>query len=191
MANYDDLVSRVAIHVSPCPEKVILDAVREVVRDFCMKTKGWVHDCPAIEVDPTQTIYDLDVPEGSATFHIWSLEGRTGQYKANDDYFINLDGKLQFNEAVRSSKTIKPLVSLIPTGKSEGFPDYIVNFFEETIVSGAVAELQQQPFRDWSQPNAVGIHLQKYEQGLAQAQRFRDEGLNKSKVRNRVKPHYI
>ncbi len=54
MANYDDLVSRVAIHVSPCPEKVILDAVREVVRDFCMKTKGWVHDCPAIEVNPTQ-----------------------------------------------------------------------------------------------------------------------------------------
>jgi len=191
MAEYDDLVSRVAIHVSPCPEKVILDAVRDVVRDFCIKTKGWIYDCPAINIDSTKDVYDLSVPEGSSPFYIWSLEGRTGRYNDSDDYFINLDGKLQFNGAVRYSKAIKPLVSLIPTKSASGFPDYIVNFFEETIVSGAVAELQQQPFRDWSEPNAVGIHLQKYELGLTEARRFRDEGLNKSKARSRVKAHYM
>lgn len=191
MATYEDLVPRVAIHLSNCPERVILDSIKNIVREFCRKTKGWVHDCTAIEVDPTKNTYELIVPEGSTVIHIWGLDGRTGRYEENPEYFLNMDGKLQFNEVPRHSATITPLVSLMPKLESDDFPDYLINFFSDALVSGAVANLQMQPFRDWSEPNAVGVHHERYRMGIAEAERMRDDGLNKSKVRTRVRPQYI
>lgn len=191
MATYDDLVPGVAIHISPCPEKVLIDAIKSAVRDFCKRTKLWVYDCPEFESDEIQSIYELNLPLNTRVVNVWGLEGRTGEYKDKTDYFIDADGRLRFNKPIGVKKIIKPLVSLMPGLKSTEFPDYFIDYFSEHIISKAVADLQVQPFRAWSQPSAAVIHLQMYDMGIIEAKRFRDDGLNKSKARTRVRPNYL
>lgn len=190
MAKHEDLVSRVAIHVSPCPEQAILDALRHTVRDFCKKTKGWVYDVPALEPNQDMLGYALSIPDESVAIHLWGIEGRKGRYQDSTDYYLSFPNQLNFNTKA-PSKLIQPLISLMPTSSSNEYPDYISEYFDDVLISGAVGYLQMQPYREWSQPNAAGAHIQMYEQGIAQAKRLRDEGLNISKARGRVKPQYI
>lgn len=191
MAEYESLVEKVAIHVSPCPEPAILDALKNTVRDFCKKTKGWVFDVPEVLLDPDVMNYELDIPDQSTVIHVWGVYGRTGRYSETADYYLSFPNTLVFNERVPQRSSLKPLVSLMPGLASSEFPDYLAEYFSDYLVSGAVAYLQMQPFRDWSQPNAAEIHLQKYAAGIHEAERLRDQGLNLSKATGRVRPQYI
>lgn len=190
MAGYDDLVPKVAIHVSPCPEQAIKDALRHVLRDFCKQSRGWIFDVPAFLPSDDVLSYPLEVPENAVVVHIWGIEGRTGQYKPDTDYYITHPNQLNFNKPP-SYKEVKALVSLMPGVNSQDFPDYLMEYFEDYLIAGAVAYLQLQPFRAWSQPNAAEYHQMKYQQGIKEAQRKRDEGLNLSQARRRVRAHYI
>ncbi|EOG9726767.1 hypothetical protein U2E72_13100 [Acinetobacter baumannii] len=180
-----------AIHVSPCPEQAIIDALKHITRDFCKESLVWVHDCktatPAALND--QFILELDTPENSIIVHVWGIEGRSGNYHTNQsDYFFSLPNKLTFSKAV---KDVKPIVSLMPSQKSNEYPDFISEYFEDYIIAGAVAYLQLQPYREWSQPNAAGPHQQKYLDGIQSAIQLRDNGLNLARKRARVVPRYL
>lgn len=190
MAKYEDLTSRVAIHVSPCPEQAIMDALRHIVRDFCQQTKLWIYDVPAIQGEADTVSYEMQIPEQSVAIHIWGIDGRKGNYQSSSDYYLGFPNQLNFNSKA-PSKPIKPLISLMPSSQSNEYPDYIAEYFADCLVSGAVGYLQMQPFREWSQPNAAGAHMQMYEQGISQANRKRDEGLNLSRSAGRVRPQYI
>ena len=190
MAKHEDLSSRVAIHVSPCPEQAIMDALKHIVRDFCQQTKSWVHDVPTIQGEVDILSYAMQIPEGSVAVHIWGIEGRQGRYELSTDYYLGFPNLINFNSKA-PSKPIKPLISLMPSSSTDEYPDYLAEYFSADLVSGAVAYLQMQPFREWSQPNAAGAHQQLYEQGIAQAKRKRDEGLNISQAKRRVRPQYI
>ena len=190
MIEYSDLVNGVAIHVSPCPEIVIVDSIRHVVRDFCKRTKAWVYDSPEIHIEPDQLSYQLTLPENSAVFHLWGLNGRNGNYQTLQDVYLSSD-MLVFTKQPSTSKSFKPLLSLMPTVKSTSFPAQIRELFEEHLIAGTVAHLQLQPFREWSQPNAAQIHAIKYEQGILEANRLRDEGLNIQRSRNRTRAQYL
>lgn len=192
MARYEDLVPSVAIHVSPCPEQAIIDAVKHVVRNFCKETKGWVFDVPAIPVDANNIGLDfaLDVPDSTTVIYIWGVNGRNGQYGDSDNYSFTHPNLLSFKKPPVSME-IKPIVSLMPSRTSEEYPDYLDEYFDKVLVSGAVAYLQMQPFRAWSQPNAAGVHQQQYLEGIAVAKSMRDSGLNIAKIKRRVRAQYI
>ena len=190
MAKHEDLSSRVAIHVSPCPEQAIMDALKHIVRDFCQQTKSWVHDVPVIQGEVDTLSYAMQIPEQSVAIHIWGIDGRQGRYQVSTDYYLGFPNQLNFNSKA-PSKPIKPLISLMPSSQSDEYPDYIAEYFADCLISGAVGYLQMQPFREWSQPNAAGAHMQMYEQGIARAKRQRDDGLNLSKANGRVRPQYI
>ena len=190
MAKHEDLSSLVAIHVSPCPEQAIMDALRHVVRDFCKKTKGWIYEAPALNGEPDTSNYEMLIPEKSVAIHIWGIDGRKGQYQDSSDYYLAFPNQLNFNNKA-PSKQIQPLISLMPSSNSDEYPDYLAEYFDDHIVSGAVAYLQMQPFREWSQPNASQVHQNKYEQGIIEAKRLRDEGLGISRARSRVRAQYI
>lgn len=190
MAKYEDLVQKVAIHLSPCPEQAIIDAIRVTARDFCKETLVWVYDVPEITAVPDQLSYALDVPELSNVVRIWGVDGRTGSYTDDKTYYLTHPNIINFNDKPKRD-SLKPIVSLMPSAASDEIPDFIVEYFETHIVSGAVAHLQMQPFRDWSEPNAAQAHLFKYQVGLQDAKNMRDNGLGLSKVKGRVKPQYI
>ena len=191
MAKYEDLVSQVAIHVSPCPENAIIDALRRTVRDFCKKTKIWLHDHAEIQLTSNEKEIELALPIGTVALYVWGMDGRTGQYVQSDDYYLTSDNKIAFNKPYTTTKTLKPLLSLMPSAKGDDFSDLIYEYFQDAIIAGAVAYLQGQPFRAWSQPNAVDYHQSKYEEGKSEAVRMRDDGLNKSRTQHRVRPHYL
>lgn len=191
MVEYDELVNGVAIHLSNCPERVVVDAIKHVVRDFCKKTKVWIHDHAELETEEGKLVYELTLPEESTVFHLWGLHGRNGRYAALDNVYLNLPTSLVFTKQPSSAKTFKPLLSLIPSVKSTEFPSHIREVYEEHLISGAITYLQMQPFRDWSQPNAAQVHQIKYEQGILEAKRLRDNGLGISKTNRRVRPQYI
>lgn len=188
---YSELANGVAIHISNCPERVIVDAIRHVVRDFCKKTKAWIYDHVALEIEEGELVYELVLPEESAVFHLWGLDGRSGSYAVLQNVYIESPNSLVFTKQPSTSKTFKPMLSLIPSVKSTEFPSYIHEIYEEHLISGAIAYLQMQPFRDWSLPNASQVHQIKYEQGIIEAKRLRDEGLGISRSRGRVRPQYI
>ncbi len=191
MVEYSELVNGVSIHVSNCPERAIVDALRHVVRDFCKRTKAWVYDNPALVIEEGKLEYALTLPTDSAVFHLWGLDGRNGSYAALQNVYLSSPDKLIFTKQPSSSKSIKPLLSLIPSVKSTEFPSHIRETYEEYLISGAVAYLQVQPFREWSLPNASQVHQNKYEQGIIEAKRLRDEGLGISRARSRVRAQYI
>jgi len=190
MAFFEDLAAKVATHISPCPERTIVDALRDTIRDFCKSTRIWLYDCTPLEVAVESVRYPLDVPEQSTVIHLWGIEGRKGKYEESPDYYISHENELVFNE-LKSPRQATALVSLMPSLSSDSFPDFINEYFQDYLVSGAVARLQMQPFRDWAEPNMAAVHYQKYEQGILEAKRMLDDGLNRAKVRNRVRPHYL
>lgn len=191
ITEYDQLVNKVAIHLSNCPESAVIDALRHTVRDFCKRTKTWIFDNPVIDTEADQLSYDLSLPDESTVFHLWGLNGRTGDYRSLDDVYLSQPAAIVFSKQPSSHKQIKPLLSLMPTVSSTGFPSHIHEMYEEHLIAGAVGYLQLQPFREWSQPNAASTHFMKYEQGIVEAKRLRDEGLNISKAHSRVRPQYI
>lgn len=191
MAKYEDLVDQVAIHVSPCPEPAIIDALRRTVREFCEETRILVHDHEDVAVIANQSEIKLVLPEETTALYVWGMDGRTGTYNQSDDYYLTFDNRIVFNKQNGINKTLKPLLSLMPSVKSTIFSDMIMEYFQDTIIAGAVAYLQGQPHRAWSQPNAVGYHLEKYKEGIAKGIKKRDDGLNKSRSRHKVRPHYI
>lgn len=191
MVEYSELVNGVSIHVSNCPERAIVDALRHVVRDFCKRTKAWIYDSPELVVEDGKLIYELTLPIDSAVFHLWGLDGRSGRYTELQNVYLDPPINLVFTSQPSSSKAIKPLLSLMPSVKSTEFPSHIRETYEEHLISGAVAYLQIQPFREWSLPNASQVHQNKYEQGIIEAKRLRDEGLGISRARSRVRAQYI
>lgn len=191
MAKYDDLIDQVAIHVSPCPENAIIDALRRTVRDFCKKTKLWVYDHEEIAITANQKEFNLNLPEETTALYVWGMNGRSGTYSQSDDYYLTFDNRIVFNRPYSHNKALNPLLSLMPSAKSETFSDLIYEYCQDTILAGAVAFLQGQPYRAWSQPNMVGYHTEIYERGVKDAIRMRDDGLNKSRTHYRVKQHYV
>ena len=191
MAKYEDLADQVAIHVSPCPETAIIDALRRTVRGFCKETKLWVFDHEEVAITTNQKEFNLILPEEVTAFYVWGMEGRTGNYKQSDDYYLTFDNRIVFNKPYSSNKALNPLLSLMPSAKSTTFSDLIYEYCQDTIIAGAVAFLQGQPYRAWSQPNAVAYHREIYDDGVKDAIRMRDDGLNKSRTNHRVKPHFI
>ncbi|WP_151721062.1 hypothetical protein [Acinetobacter ursingii] len=194
MALYDDLVDMVAIHVSPCPESAIYDATRHVVRDLCKETRIWTYDCQdkriTAEDDP---VISLNIPEGSTIIHLWGINGRCGVYGEDSlDYYLSPPDKLMFNKPDRMvGKLVQPLVSLMPSMSSGEYPDFIMEYFSEGLISGIVSYLQMQPYRAWSQPNAAAPHQEKYQQTIKDAIQMRNNGLNISKVNRRIKPTFM
>ena len=191
MAKYEDLVDQVAIHVSPCPENAIIDALRRTVRLFCTDTKLWVYDHNKVEISINQKEFELILPVDTTAFFIWGMDGRSGKYKQSDNYYLTFDNRVVFNKPYSINKELNPLLSLIPSVKSSTFSDVIFEYCQDTIIAGAVAYLQGQPYRAWSLPNAVGYHQEIYDLGVKKAIKMRDDGLNKSRTNNRVKPHFI
>lgn len=191
MVEYSELVNGVSIHVSNCPERAIVDALRHVVRDFCKRTKTWIYDSPELIIEEGKLEYALTLPVESAVFHLWGIDGRSGSYGALQNVYLSSPDKLIFTKPPSSSKSIKPLLSLIPSVKSTEFPSHIRETYEEYLISGAVAYLQVQPFREWSLPNAAQVHQISYEKGIIEAVHLRDNGLNMSKARSRVRAQYI
>lgn len=193
MALLDSLVDAVAIHVSPCPEPAILDATSHIVRDFCKESRIWIHDCEKKLIAEDDQSMLLTKPVNSTIVHIWGINGRCGVYAEDSlEYYLSPPDQLQFNQPERmTGKLIKPLVSLMPSMSSTEYPDFIMEYFAEGLVSGIVAYLQMQPYRAWSQPNAAAPHQESYLNAIKQAKCMRDNGLGLSKVNKRVKPSYL
>jgi len=82
-------------------------------------------------------------------------------------------------------------VSLKPTQDALSCPDVIALDYFDGIASGAVAYLQQQPREEWSAPNMVQIHLQRFEAAITRGVRKRNSGFGKSKACATVKSHYL
>lgn len=194
MALYDDLVDAVAIHVSPCPESAIYDATRHIVRDFCKETRIWTYDCEdkriTVEDDPFMS---LNIPEDSTIIHLWGINGRCGVYGEDSlNYYLSPPDKLMFNKPERMvGKRIQPLVSLMPTLSSGEYPDFILEYYSEGLISGIVSYLQMQPHREWSQPNMAAPHDSRYRAAIDEAINMRNNGLNLSKVNRRIKPTFM
>lgn len=192
MASYEKLADSVSIHISPCPEAAIMDATRHVIREFCKETKLWVHDCPkgVPELIDQFPVLNLEIPDQTTIIHLWGVKGRIGVYQDDSqDYYLTQQNILVFNSPKQYE--VSPLVSLMPSMDSNSYPDFIYEYFSDGIVSGIVAYLQMQPHREWSQPNAAGIHLERYQQTLFNAKQMRDRGLNISKTVDRVRPCYM
>lgn len=190
MAKYEDLVHKVAIHVSPCPENAIIDALQRTVRRFCMDTKIWVYDHKEIQLTANTSEIELVLPENTTATYVWGLNGRNGSYSQSDDYYLTFDNRIVFNKQYQTEKAVKPLLSLMPSANSDSFSDLVNEYCQDTIIAGAVAYLQEQPFREWSQPNAVAIHESIFQKGIQDAIQMRDNGLNMSRSYHRVRPSF-
>lgn len=194
MAEFEQFLPNVTIHISSCPRLVVLNAIKSVVREFLQRSSIWVFDCPVINVvDPTQHMYPLDVPFGTTVSKVWSVKGRDQVAK----YFecpisrIDFPNKLMFEADIPTDITsLNPVVSLSTTQDSLACPDIVYQVYHDAIVNGSVAYLQSMPGREWSQPNDANTHQRLFEQAIQQAIFDVDDGFGLARRAKRVRPYY-
>lgn len=192
MAEYSDWVDAISVHLPNCPRVAIIHAVKQTVIEFCERSLAWVYQCEETALIDSGAI--LDLPINSTICHTWALQGRTEIHCCGNDpaFFVEPPNLLQFDDPERLTLTsIKPLVSLKPTQDALSCPDFIALDYFDGIASGAVAYLQQQPREEWSAPNMVQIHLQRFEAAITRGVRKRNNGFGKSKACATVKSHYL
>ena len=191
MAEYQDWVDNIVIHLRDCPRSVIVDAVRQAVIEFCERSHIWVYDCPEVEVVADELRYALELPLFTSICHVWTLKGREFVRECcKPDFRVEHPDQVVFAQPT-DLKTLRAVVAVKPRRTSQTCPDFMVDDYFEPIASGAVSYLQMQPSSPWSQPNMAVAHQQIFENGVAQAINKRNRGFHLEPVRKSTRPHYF
>ena len=195
MAAYAEWVDGVLIHTASAPRPAVLHAIKQAVIEFCDQSRAWMYEHPQIDLVDGESHYQLaDQPTESTICYVWSMRGRKGyccNERDNPRYHYESPDLIVIDDEKPLEKTITPLVSLKPRQNSLECPDFIYDHYFEAIQKGAVAYLQMQPERSWSNPNVAQIHQAEYERWIARAKDQVNQGFGKAKPKNTVKPHYF
>ena len=193
MAAYVDWVDGVLIHVGNCPRPAVLHAIKQAVIEFCDRSRVWLFEPVGIELMVDQNRYEIeDQPTESTICHLWDA------YTERRDCDVNIHYESPNILVVKPKKNgqfipykVAPLLSLKPRQNSLECPDFIYDDYFEVIQNGAVAYLQLQPERPWSQFNMAQFHQLEYERGIDRATQKINEGLNRPKPSYRVKANFL
>ncbi len=186
MAEYRDLIVRVAPDVMNCPDPVIEDAVRDTVREWCEKTWVWqeVVDFELVEDDREAVV---TLPANTALVSIVYLIEDGNQKSLPDNLFIREQtAPVVLEDESTSSKTIEARVVLKPSATTTEFPDFMLNGSGEALSYGAKARLMYDVRKLWGNPEMAAFYHSKFRSAIAQEKIKMHQGY--SRRTSRVRP---
>ena len=188
MTPYGAMIDAVSVHLPMCPRTAVLDALRQITIRFCRETELWTYPIADQVIPADDTMILLDLPIGSVISRV--LEMSLDDERI-DNYNLKPDGTITLFDPVNRDRTLRGYVVLMPDQQGMDCPDGVYLYWKDVIVAGAVAYLQGQPGREWSQPNMASMHWQLFESGLQQAISRVGSSIDTPQRTRRTKPHYF
>lgn len=192
--NYDTLLTHVLPEVHGCSDPLAEQAIRDVVIEFCARSRVWVHECDPADIDAGEAVYDIDLPSGAALVQIHAV--RVGDKDLDPLAGFQLEGYSQRNDdelvlvpTPDASLADGLLVGLVvkPSRASTGFPGWINERYQDGIVSGAKARLMMKQGTAWYNPQQGAAYQIAFDTACANARGDAAGGLVDAPIR--TTPH--
>lgn len=191
MAELGELIPDVASVVVGAPEFQVEREVRNAVRDFCRLTGAWREELPEVTPSAGVAEYDFSAPDGVRVQNVlWAYLGSDRLTLAQDHQLRsenlrrgNAEGRPFLYSLVRGN-TNRFLVSPIPGGDltdvfrfygvltpdrtATQIPDWLVEYFEDGFIAGAVSRLMRAN-ASWASPDAASYYNQVFRQKVTEA----------------------
>lgn len=174
MASYDVIIPRVLMQVQPCPQFVVLDAVQQVAVDFFTRAEVWTDTV-------TETLFrgsrgvELTADRGVVVSRILRVLLDGARLEGGSDFHAERAGSgitLFFHAAHEDADhAVRASCALRPSRTAAQVPEALLEEWGDVLVFGALAKIKSMsgPRVGWSDPQAAGMNLSLYEQGVAQA----------------------
>ncbi len=162
----------VKLDVRGCPTAVMLQQVREALRDFFKRTQCWQEDLPAISIVADQDEYDLDAPtEDSEITQITKVTLDDEVLDASVYEMDHLKNRIILTNTPDSASAdgLVVKVALQPALTATEIPTRLFSDWHVPIAAGVKSLLQFMPDKSWSNPK-LGVYNQSvFEDGVARA----------------------
>lgn len=187
---WSDLFQDILPHVPGCPEPLIEDALKRVAIQFCRFTHIWEEQLEDIYPINGITRYSVNAPEGTEVISISYCATKTTPVPKSNWPQINPFGLLKFPEQPDPSKGPLEIRAILkPTRTATGMPDQIGLHYQEALINGALAKLQEMPRKDWTDLQLSAYHQTLFDESVREA-RFRKANSNTDKLM-RVAPRHL
>jgi len=181
MAEYVDLVERVAADVPGAMDNLILREIARGVADFFRRTEAWRVDITGATYTTDNMVFTSGVPEDTRVMGIIELRHddvplRPKTMAAMQADYINTstgtpkvyslpeDDVCTVTPYGASTDTgFRGRAIVYPTLSNTEFPDLLYDRYEETICMGVISRLLLQPQKTWTNRQLGGDYLQLYE----------------------------
>ena len=205
MANFSDWTPEILPDVPGCPDPLIEDSVRDVVIDFCQRTR-WLTKVNATAADVTggagERVFATPllttgnrVVEAKAAWYLdkplklWTPEeaeenlGSTWATQTGEPRAIVMDRLDTYYVApsptVTAAAALKMRLVTAPLPTATTCDDLIRNRWREAIKHGAIARLCSMQNKKWTNPDRAGVSAGIYGGAVASAQLAAARGMTK------------
>jgi hypothetical protein len=189
IAQLKDLLPRVVEHVAKCPEPVMLRALRDAWRVFCMEADAWREELAGITCSSSVATYALTIPYEADVQRITEVRWRT-----DADVTAGLPGELldlkdfealpvsdgSWNICLveagqwrySSDGSLIVTVSLAPRlDLDTDVPTDVLNLHGDAIAAKAIASLKSAKGKPYYDPDGWLIFTQQYNAAKSRARR--------------------
>lgn len=214
MTSYDAFLPRVLIDAYGCPEIVAIQAIRDSVIEFCVRSNFIQRDHDPITATAGVSDYDLEPPNGQLVIKILKCWFRTSELSpiapdyVNTPAFYNseipenaplLATPLSFTQKDERTFSIYPIpkdtvvsgltlrVSLKPTRSSTFCEDSLYEDYAEAIAHGALSKLLASPGKAYLNVGAAGMHGTAFTSGINDARQRASRGHVRSGMQVRMR----
>lgn len=185
---WESIVRLMAPHLPGCLDQVMEDGAKDAARRFFTDSKVWRQrdKTLATTVIGTRTYTVASIPSSAQIIDVHvafanGLEVDIGQAGDEDDepgtetdstwsVTPNPPDSIMLTPAPNTAGiVITGTLSYTSSGTATGIPTKVFTLWGREIAAGAVAELQAQPAKPWSNPGVVGDNRQKFRDAVAEA----------------------
>jgi hypothetical protein len=179
--NYADVIGPIQARVEGCPRALVVDALRNAVIDFCIRTRWLTTGASVVDDGEQSPRFDLaeqviDICEARID------DEPIGVYAINDpdlDDLLDTDNAITFTDpnfvqlrlpgTVASPITVDFLLVIAPGPDSTEIYEPLWRRWSEQLKHGALHRLYEEPNRPWSSPANSTFHGAKFEAAITDA----------------------
>lgn len=185
-----DFLPEVALEAVECPEAVMLNALRNAIRDFCLRSGIWAEDLADIALLTDQPEYSLTLPDGAefvriekaryngrpvGVFTEQEMDDSVSNWRASTgaslSAIVSLSQTTIRAYPVPEADDTNPLMIravLKPTLAAATCHDD-VGSWSEGIVAGALFRLKKMPNKPWSDREGAAVYRNEFEAAVGRA----------------------
>lgn len=183
MAAWDFWFSRVKLHAPDAPDPLVTQALIDASREFFQRTRAWMEWLdPATSKAGASVEYDFDLPSQTELVRIeratrngnplvvqsyrqkqrdWSRDQGDAQTLVSRDMLsFVLTGNFPVGDEIQVQ------VSLMPSLRAAGIPDYLATRYLIPIAEGAKAIVLMTPDVPYTRPDMAAVSMAKFEEAI-------------------------
>lgn len=190
----EDLLSRVRAECGGCPTDVMTLALRDVIRDFCKRTRAWQYEVESESILALVSDYDIELPTTQAypvAIEYLTIDGTPSTFKSTDwldrnitnwryreadDFtvFTQIQPKIiTFPCIPQHNGTVGGMyykVSLQPTENASAVPQELADEWIEVWADGAKGQLKAMSNKPWTDVKRADMLEERYRVARGRAQ---------------------